>query len=48
MSKNCLNALTREQQKYIDLNCSSKNIIISAVHPGEVIYCILNNVLKIY
>lgn len=35
MSKNGLNALTREQQKQIDLN--RKNVLVSAVHPGEVI-----------
>jgi NAD(P)-dependent dehydrogenase (short-subunit alcohol dehydrogenase family) len=35
MSKNGLNALTREQQKLVDIN--EKNILISAVHPGEVI-----------
>ena len=37
MSKNALNALTREQQRILDLKHADKCILVSAVHPGEVI-----------
>jgi hypothetical protein len=36
MSKNALNILTREHQKLFDKDQTRKDIIVSAVHPGEV------------
>ena len=42
MSKNGLNILTREHQKIFDKDESRKDIIVSAVHPGEVVYKHLN------
>ena len=41
ISKTALNALTREQQKGFDNDSTRKGIIVSAVHPGEVLTGIL-------
>lgn len=37
MSKNGLNALTRAQQKQLDTEDKGRDILVAAVHPGEVI-----------
>jgi hypothetical protein len=36
MSKNFLNALTREQQKLVDKEERKRNITISSVNPGDI------------
>lgn len=37
MSKNGLNALTRAQQHKLDQDEINRDILVAAVHPGEVI-----------